>query len=57
MVLTVMRFADELVDAGRFEFPGDQGVREPELDMAKALSTAWRRSGIRRSTRTNIAKT
>jgi DNA end-binding protein Ku len=37
IVLTVMRFADELVDAGKFELPGDSGIRKPELDMAKAL--------------------
>src|SRR5919109_425656 len=37
IVLTVMRFADELVDVGQFEFPGDSAIRKPELDMAKAL--------------------
>jgi len=37
MVLTVMRFADELVDTSQFEIPADTGVRKPELDMAKAL--------------------
>ena len=37
IVLTMMRFADELVDVGQFEFPGNEGVRKPELDMAKAL--------------------
>lgn len=37
LVLTVMRFADELVDTKPFEFPTAQGVRKPELDMAKAL--------------------
>jgi DNA end-binding protein Ku len=37
IVLTVMRFADELVDAGQFDLPGDAGIRKPELDMAKAL--------------------
>src|SRR5438105_6017356 len=37
LVLTVMRFADELVDAGQFEFPSDANVRKPELEMAKAL--------------------
>jgi len=37
IVLSVMRFADELVDAKQFEFPVPQGVRKPELDMAKAL--------------------
>jgi DNA end-binding protein Ku len=36
-VLSVMRFADELVDASQFDFPGVEGVRKAELDMAKAL--------------------
>jgi DNA end-binding protein Ku len=37
IVLSVMRFADELVDATQFEFPSADGVRKSELDMAKAL--------------------
>src|SRR5213594_2487125 len=37
IVLTVMRFADELVDVGQFDFPASDGVRKNELDMAKAL--------------------
>jgi DNA end-binding protein Ku len=37
IVLTVMRFADELVDIEGFEFPSNSGIRKPELDMAKAL--------------------
>ena len=37
LVLSVMRFADELVDTKQFEFPGAEGMRKPELDMAKAL--------------------
>ena len=37
LVLTMMRFADELVDATSFEFPSESGIRKPELDMAKAL--------------------
>ena len=37
LVLTMMRFADELVDTKPFEFPSTQGIRKPELDMAKAL--------------------
>jgi DNA end-binding protein Ku len=37
LVLSVMRFADELVDVKGFTFPGDAGIRKPELDMAKAL--------------------
>src|SRR5881397_1100481 len=30
MVLTVMRFADELVDVKQFGFPSDQNLRKPE---------------------------
>src|SRR6185503_13537020 len=45
IVLTVMRFADELVDAKQFDLPGESGIRKPELDMAKALvnnlAAAW----------------
>src|SRR5260221_4926422 len=37
IVLSVMRFADELVDVHQFDFPAAQGVRKPELEMAKAL--------------------
>jgi len=37
IVLTVMRFADELVDEKAFDFPPAEPVRKAELDMAKAL--------------------
>src|SRR5215213_2319012 len=37
IVLTVMRFADEMVDVSQFDFPQSEGVRKQELDMAKAL--------------------
>ena len=37
LVLSVMRFADELVDAGRFAFPPARDIRKPELEMAMAL--------------------
>jgi DNA end-binding protein Ku len=37
LVLTIMRFADELVDTKQFDFPAAEGVRKGELDMAKAL--------------------
>jgi DNA end-binding protein Ku len=37
IVLSVMRFADELVDVKLFDLPGDDGIRKAELDMAKAL--------------------
>jgi DNA end-binding protein Ku len=45
IVLSVMRFADELVDAASFDFPSAAPVRKAELDMAKALvnslAAAW----------------
>jgi DNA end-binding protein Ku len=37
LVLSVMRFADELVDVAQFKFPSDKEVRKAELEMAKAL--------------------
>src|SRR3989449_11077548 len=37
IVLSVMRFADELVDVTRFDFPATKNVRKTEIDMAKAL--------------------
>src|SRR5215212_4858241 len=37
LVLSVMRFADELVDEEQFEFPTGKDVRPQELQMAKAL--------------------
>jgi len=37
IVLTVMRFADELIDVKQFDFPSGEGVRTQELDVAKAL--------------------
>src|SRR5258708_16055511 len=39
IVLTVMRFADELVDVAQFDLPSDSGLPKPELDMAKPLVT------------------
>jgi DNA end-binding protein Ku len=37
LVLTMMRFSDELVAVDSFEFPSDSGIRKPELEMAKSL--------------------
>jgi DNA end-binding protein Ku len=37
IVLSIMRFADELVDVSQFDLPAAKDVRQPELDMAKAL--------------------
>ena len=37
LVLTVLRYADELVDTAQLEFPASEKVRKAELDMAKML--------------------
>jgi DNA end-binding protein Ku len=37
MVLTLMRYAEELVDARDFHFPALKDVRKPELQMARTL--------------------
>src|SRR3954447_1263920 len=37
IVLSVMRFADELADPQALSFPANDGIRKAELDMAKAL--------------------
>lgn len=46
LVVTLMRFADELVEASRYQFPGAKGVKPKELEMAQALieslSSEWK---------------
>jgi DNA end-binding protein Ku len=37
LVLTMMRFADELADLGDFRFPSSEGIRQAELKMAMQL--------------------
>jgi DNA end-binding protein Ku len=37
IVLSIMRFADELVDVSQFDLPAKKDVRPQELEMAKAL--------------------
>jgi DNA end-binding protein Ku len=37
IVLTMMRFADELADLSEFKFPKAEGLRKPELAMARQL--------------------
>jgi len=37
LVLSVLRFADELVDESQLTFPAAKDIRKAELDMAKAL--------------------
>src|SRR4029079_18794271 len=60
IVLTVMRFADELVDAGQFEAPGESGLRKQEVDMAKSpvnnLAAEWDPSKYTDEYRENLMK-
>ena len=37
MVLTMMRYAEELVDIGEYSFPAAGSIRKPELQMARTL--------------------
>ena len=37
MVLTMMRYAEELVDVDEYKFPAASEIRKPELQMAKTL--------------------
>src|SRR5206468_5210910 len=37
MVLTLMRYAEELVDIREYHFPPAKDVRKPELQMARTL--------------------
>ena len=37
MVLTMMRYAEELVDVSEYTFPKEKDIRKPELQMAKTL--------------------
>jgi DNA end-binding protein Ku len=37
LVLTMMRFSDELAELSEFKFPSAEGLRKPELAMARQL--------------------
>jgi DNA end-binding protein Ku len=45
IVLTMMRFADELAELGDFRFPKAEGIRQPEMKMALqligSLASTW----------------
>jgi DNA end-binding protein Ku len=45
IVLTMMRFADELADLSEFRFPAEDGIRQPEMNMAlqlvESLASEW----------------
>ena len=59
MVLTLMRYAEELVDIGEFSFP-DLDVRKPELQMARTLveqlADTWDPSQYTDQYRANLMK-
>src|SRR3954447_8556272 len=60
LVLTMMRFADELADISTFSFPSAGGVRPQELAMAKVLvenlAAAWEPAKYTDDYRENLMK-
>ena len=60
MVLTMMRYAEELVDISAYHFPAAKDVRKPELDMArtlvKNLADTWDPSQYTDEYRENLMK-
>jgi DNA end-binding protein Ku len=60
LVLTMMRFATDLVDATRYKFPSTSLVRPRELSMAeqlvKSLATDWDPSQYKDEYRANLLK-
>ena len=60
MVLTLMRYAEELVDASEYNFPAVKDVRKPELEMARTLvenlADTWDPSQYTDEYRANLMK-
>lgn len=60
MVLTLMRYADELVDESAYDFPSAKDVRKPELEMARTLvenlADTWDPSQFKDEYRENLMK-
>ncbi len=60
MVLTMMRYAEELVDIGEYDFPKARDVRKPELQMARTLveqlADKWDPSQFTDEYRANLMK-
>jgi DNA end-binding protein Ku len=60
LVLTMMRFADEMVDARQFHFPASSVVRAQELAMAEqlidGLTDTWKPEKYRDDYRANLMK-
>jgi DNA end-binding protein Ku len=60
LVLTMLRYADELVDTSQLGFPSSENVRKAELDMAKMLvnnlAAEWNPSKYTDEYRDNLLK-
>lgn len=60
IVLTMMRFADELVDAGGLSLPADSAVRKQDLEIAKTLvnhlNASWEPSKYTDEYRDNLMR-
>jgi DNA end-binding protein Ku len=60
LVLTQMRYAEELVDASQYSFPPAKDIRKPELEMAetlvKNLAGKWDPERYRDEYRDNLMK-
>ena len=60
LVLTQMRYAEELVDPSQYSFPAAQDIRKPELEMAetlvKNLADKWEPERYRDEYRDNLMK-
>jgi DNA end-binding protein Ku len=60
LVLTQMRYAEELVDASQYAFPPAKDIRKPELQMAetlvKNLAGKWDPERYRDEYRDNLMK-
>jgi DNA end-binding protein Ku len=60
IVLTMMRFADELADPSEYKFPPAEGIRPPELKMAMQLidnlSAKWEPAKYTDEYRDNLMK-
>jgi DNA end-binding protein Ku len=60
MVLTLMRYAEELVDTADFSFPTAKDVRKPELQMARTLvenlADSWNPAAFTDEYRANLMK-
>lgn len=60
VVLTQMRYAEELVDTSQYSFPSSKDIRKPELEMAqtllKNLADTWDPSRFTDEYRENLMK-